>query len=273
MDEEPLVSIIIPTFNSERTLEPTLQSIKSQTYDRIEVIVVDKGSRDKTVDVALSHNAMTFVVNGEERCVAFNYGASKAKGKYIYEVGSDYVLEPTVVAEAVVACEDGGFDAVCIHNTSDPSISFWSKVRKFERDMYRDDDLNVAARFVRRDVFLRIGGFREELVAAEDYDLHNRIIEGNFRIGRIRAQEVHIGEPRTIADVIRRFYYYGKTIGLFVNSNRNKALRQLSPLRPAFVRHRKEFRKHPTLAIGFVVYQFVRYFSALAGFVLRRIDK
>jgi len=272
MSEEPLVSIIIPTFNSERTLEPTLQSIKNQSYNKIEVIVVDKGSLDKTVDIALSHNAMTFVIDGNERCVQFNYGVTKAKGKYIYKVDSDFILEPMVVEEAVAACEEGGFDAICIHNTSDPSISFWSKVRKFERDMYRDDDLNVAARFVRRDVFLRIGGFGEELVAAEDYDLHNRILEGNFRIGRIHAQEVHIGEPKTIADVIRKHYYYGKSIGLFVKANQGKALRQLSPLRPAFIRHREEFRKHPVLAIGFVIYQGARYSSALAGFVMRRID-
>ena len=50
--EDPLVSIIIPTYNSEKTLPLCLESIKRQTYKNIEVIVLDNFSIDRTVDIA-----------------------------------------------------------------------------------------------------------------------------------------------------------------------------------------------------------------------------
>ena len=49
---KPLVSVIIPTYNSEKTLPLCLESIKRQTYKNIEVIIVDNFSVDRTVDIA-----------------------------------------------------------------------------------------------------------------------------------------------------------------------------------------------------------------------------
>ncbi|MEP0824496.1 MAG: glycosyltransferase, partial [Nitrososphaera sp.] len=196
---QPLVSIVIPTKNSVKMLLPTLESIIAQTYKNYEIIVVDNYSNDGTIELARRYTEKVYV-EAPERTAQVNYGIRKAIGKYIYEVGSDFVLDPTVIEEAVWKCEIENYDALAIHNTSDSSISFWAKVRKFERDMYRDDSLNVAVRFIRRDVFEKVGYFDESMVAAEDYDLHNRIVAGGFKIGTIAAKEVHIGEPRTIGE-------------------------------------------------------------------------
>jgi len=87
-------------------------------------------------------------------------------------------LDASIISECVEKCEEEGYDAIAVHNTSDPS--FWSKVRNLERDCYRDDELNISVRFIRRDIFNEIGMFDENLVAGEDYDLHNRLIEAGF---------------------------------------------------------------------------------------------
>jgi len=273
MESNPLVSVVIPTYNSEKTLAKCLESIKNQTYKNIEVIIVDKTSRDKTVEIAKSYGAKVFVIKAKERCQQVNFGAKKAAGKYLYKVDSDFILESNVIEEAVEKCEKEGYDAIVIHNTSDPTISFWSRVRKLERDCYRDDELNIAARFFRKDVFEAVGGFNESLVAAEDYDLHNRLLEKGFKIGRIQAQEIHIGEPKSLSEIVKKHYYYGKTIGEFIKANPQKGVKQLSPIRPAFIKNWKEFAKHPTLALGFVVYQIVRYFSAGLGFLVSKVGK
>jgi len=190
-ERKPLVSVVVPTFNSEHFLERCLRSIREQTYPNIEIIVVDKGSSDRTVEIAKGFGVRVYVIDAYERCSQMNYGVRRAKGKFVYIVGSDFVLEPTVVEEAVRKCEMEEFDAVCVHNTSDSSVSFWARVRKLERDCYAGDELNVAARFFRKDVFERVGGYDEELVAAEDYDLHNRLLKAGFKIGYVRAKEVH----------------------------------------------------------------------------------
>ncbi|HIH71987.1 MAG: Glycosyl transferase family protein [Thermococcales archaeon 44_46] len=268
----PRVSVIIPTYNSGNTLERTLQSLLNQTYKNIEIIIVDKGSQDNTIEIAKKYankydNVKVYSIPASERTEQFNYGVSKSSGDYIYYVGSDFILEPTVIEEAVKKCENEGYDAICIHNTSDPTISFWAKVRKLERDCYVDDDLNVAARFFKKSVYLAVGGYDPNLVAAEEYDLHNRLLKAGYRIGRITSKEIHIGEPRTLWEIIKKHYYYGKTLPKFVEKNKARGIKQLSPVRPAYLRNWKKFVRQPILTLGFIVYQISRYGAAGIGYL------
>jgi glycosyltransferase involved in cell wall biosynthesis len=266
MEDKPLVSVIVPTLNSECFLEKCLMSVRAQTYSNLEVIVVDNYSKDKTREIAGEY-ASLLLLKSPERSAQVNFGALHATGKYIYRVDSDFVLEPCIVEEAVRKCEIDCFDAVCVHNSSDPSAGFWARVRKLERDCYSGDDLNVAARFFRRVVFEAVGGFDEKLVAAEDYDLHNRLVKHGFKIGHIKPQEVHIGEPRSLSDIVRKHYYYGKTVKNFLRKNASKGIVQMSPARISYVRHWKRFAKNPDLTVGFVLYQITRYLAAGLGYL------
>lgn len=269
MKDSPLVSVVIPTYNSEKTLAKCLESIKNQTYENVEIIVVDNYSKDKTREIAESYG-YKFLLKGPERSSQVNFGVEKAKGKYIYRVDSDFILDSVIVEEAVKKCEKGGCDAIAVHNTSDPTTSFWSKVRKFERDCYRDDELNIAARFFKKNVFNIVQGFNKSLVAGEDYDFHNKLLKRGFKIGKINAQEVHIGEPKNLWEIIRKHYYYGKTINAFIRLNPQRGKKQLNPIRPSYLKHWKRFLYHPILTLGFIIYQFIRYFAAGFGYLVGR---
>ena len=266
MNGLPLVSVIIPTKNSAETLGKCLESMENQTYKNIEIIIVDNYSEDRTRQIGEKYNARFYRIR-KERSRQVNCGVARACGKYVYRVDSDFVLEPFIVEEAVSKCENEGYDALVVHNTSDSTIGFWSKVRKLDRDCVKGDNLNVAARFFRKDVFEKVGGFNEDLVAAEDYDLHNRLVKARFKIGRINAYEVHIGEPKTLAEVIRKHYYYGKNIERFIKRNSYRGLKQLSPIRLAHIRNWKIFIKNPMLSVGFAVYQISRYLSVFIGYL------
>ena len=269
MKEHPLVSVIVPTKNSEATIERCLKSIVEQNYKNIEIIVVDNYSSDRTRQIARKYGAKVYL-KGPERAAQINFGVRKARGEYVYRVDSDFVLNRNIIREAVEICETKGYDAVIIHNTSDPTISFWSRVRKAERDCYRNDEFNVAARFWRRKAFLSVGGFDENLVAGDDYDLHNRLLEAGFRIGRIESEEIHIGEPRTLAEIVWKHYYYGKSIGRFIRKNPKRAMIQLSPFRMSYTKCLSNFLNSPLLMLGFTIYQIVRYIAAAIGIVTRR---
>ena len=269
---QPLVSVIVPTKNSAATIQRCLQSLIVQTYENIEIIVVDNYSTDETRAVAERYGAKVFL-KGTERSAQVNFGVGKAVGKYVYRVDSDFVLQPDVIREAVEACEKHGYDAIAIHNTSDPTVSFWARVRKAERDCYRNDELNVAARFWREDVLKVVKGFDEAIIAADDYDIHNRILRAGFRIGRIKSEEVHIGEPQTLAEVFRKHYYYGKNITKFIQKNPDKALLQLGPFRASYFKNISGFFSDPLLIVGFAIYQVVRYAAAVTGLVVTRLEK
>jgi glycosyltransferase involved in cell wall biosynthesis len=268
MTDNPLVSIIVPTYNSQNTLERCLNSIKDQTYKNVQVIVVDNGSTDRTIEIARQHGAEVHTVVGAERSRQINYGVKMARGKYVYRVDSDFILDPIIVEEAARKCEDEGYDAVSVFCASDPTISFWSKVRNLEKDCYKDELLYTGARFFRKDVFEAIGGFREDLIAGEDYDLYNRLKKTSYRIGTIKSQELHIGEPKRLADIIRKQYYYGSTIRGFLKANPTAGVVQLSPIRLPLIRNWRKFARHPLLTVGFIVYYVVQYAAALAGLIM-----
>ncbi len=266
-DKLPLVSIIVPTMNSALTLRATLRSIRGQTYTKTEVIVVDSFSTDGTAKIASEFGNVRLCLGGGERSAQMNLGVSQAKGEYVYRVDSDFILEPTVVEEAVRKCLEGA-NAVLIHNTSDPTISMWSRARKLERDCYRNEDINVAIRFMRKSDFQAAGGFLENLVAAEDYDLHNRLVRMGITIARIEPQEVHIGEPRHLRDIVLKHIYYGRHIPAFLTTNPKTGWRQISPFRAAYIRHWRDFLKDPATTLAFFVYQYVRYASAAIGYFM-----
>src|ERR1035437_8776757 len=102
--KDPLVSIIIPTYNSERYFAKTLASLALQSYRNFETIVVDKGSNDKTKIIVEKYQQtlphLYFFTAGTERTSQFNYGVKKSKGTILYYIGSDYELGKGVVAAA-----------------------------------------------------------------------------------------------------------------------------------------------------------------------------
>jgi len=154
--EYPLVSIVIPTYNSEKTLPLCLESIKRQTYRDIEIIVVDKGSSDRTSRIAEEHGARVYIY-GYERSAQKNFGALKARGEYVYFVDSDFVLHPRVVEECVDLVVRG-YDAVIVLNISHPGTSLVARARFYERLSYYGSGIYEAPRFIKRSLFLRIGG-------------------------------------------------------------------------------------------------------------------
>jgi glycosyltransferase involved in cell wall biosynthesis len=87
-----LFSIIIPTYNRALILKETLTTVLKQTFTDFEVIVVDDGSSDNTADIVKelkSDKLHYFYKNNEERSIARNYGADKAKGDYLIFLDSD----------------------------------------------------------------------------------------------------------------------------------------------------------------------------------------
>lgn len=272
VNEKPLVSIIIPSYKSVKTLKYVLESIKNQTYDNIEVIVVDRPSNDGTKEL-VEKFGYKYIALYSERTKAVNYGAKISSGDYIYYIGSDYVLEPTLVEKVVETVLKERADAAIIINVIKPA-GFWSKVKWLEKECYKSDDLIEAARFFSRKVFFDVAGYDENMVAYEEYDLHNRLLKKGYKIIRVKGvKELNIGEPNSLSLYVKKYYYYGKTVGKYLRKYPKRSLVQLCPLRPSYIRHWEKFIRHPTLTLGFIIYQTVRYFSAGLGYLMSKLGK
>lgn len=263
-----LVSVIIPTRNCAATIERCLRSVQAQTYPNIEIIVVDNNSDDGTAQIAaecLSAAERAQVLQaGPERSAQVNYGARHARGTYLYRVDGDFELAPGVIEACVVAIERDDLDAIAVPNRS-RGESYWAQVRALERDTYLGDALIVAARFWKRSAFEAVGGFDESLVACEDYDLHNRLLEQGYRVGRTVPAEIHLGEADNLWANAAQSFYYGPSILRYLRKHPHRGARQMFPLRAAYVRHWQTLVRHPHLLLGLAVLKAVQYTAAMAG--------
>src|ERR1035437_7792327 len=143
--DDPLVSVIIPTKNSSRTLEACLKSIKDQSYKNIELIVVDNNSTDDTKEIAKKYTDKVFNY-GPERSAQRNSGAKQAKGEYLLIHDSDIYFNVDSDKECVELSRAENCDAIILPEKS-IGIGFWAKVKAFERSFYVGNDLIEAPRF------------------------------------------------------------------------------------------------------------------------------
>lgn len=114
---DKLISIIVPIYNGEAYLEQCLDSIVNQTYKALEIILVDDGSKDNSLEICNGYakiDSRIIVVHKDNGGVssARNIGIKQAKGEYILFIDSDDTVELTYVEELLNANKDSKYDLV-----------------------------------------------------------------------------------------------------------------------------------------------------------------
>jgi len=255
---KPLVSCVVPTFNSEEFITECLRSLQWQTYKNIEIIVIDNHSKDGTLFIAKQYTDKVYTF-GPERMHQANYGVKKAKGEIIYLTGSDMIRDPEFIAQGVEKIKEG-YDA--IYNsvkTHDRVEHFWGKVKKLERESYIGTFIE-SARFFKKDVWEDLGRFNEEIISLEE-DFQHRLDSEGYSTGRIDAREYHLHEDRTLKEVFTKAVYYGSYMKKYLKTHKSRGYKQLNPIRPNL----KIFLKHPILLAGFIIYKIVQYSGGFYG--------
>ncbi|CAG9606590.1 glycosyltransferase family 2 protein [Pseudoneobacillus rhizosphaerae] len=91
--ENPLVSVFMPVFNCEKYIKESLESILNQTYSNLEILIIDDGSTDNTIEIISSYNdkRIRLLKNGENKGIPFtrNRGLEESKGKYMAIMDAD----------------------------------------------------------------------------------------------------------------------------------------------------------------------------------------
>ncbi len=220
---KPLVSIIIPTYNSAKTLPLTLESIKRQTYKNIEVIIVDSYSQDKTIKIARRYNARIVLTHG--RLLWARYlGHLHAKGEVELLLDSDQILNPTAIERGVKMMLKE-YDMLILEEKSYKPRTLIQWLFYFDRRhihaikdlhpvhgvllarMYRHKLLHKAFNRIRYKLPLRV---MYRLVSQDHAIIYYEAWQHANRAGILEDAVYHI-EPATLAEVVRKFYRYGKT--------------------------------------------------------------
>lgn len=264
-----LASLIVPTRNSAATLAATLDAIRAQTHQPVELIVVDNDSTDATPGIARVR-ADVVLDAGPERSAQRNAGAVAARGELLGFIDSDMVLEPEVVAQAVARL-GAGDGAVIVPETSF-GTTFWARVKALERSCYVGDETIEAARLFSRTAWDAAGGYDEAIVAGpEDWDLHQRVRDAGFPVGRTAARIHHDEGALTLRETMATKYYYGRSTREYLRKHPVDARRQLTVARPAFLRHWRRLARRPGLGAAVIAMKVAELSAGAAGMAVSEV--
>lgn len=260
---ESLISVIVTTRNSARTLEHCLQSIKNQSYKNIELIVVDRDSTDATKEIVQKYTDQIFNF-GPERSAQRNFGARQARGEYLFIPDSDIYLDVDSVKECVALIEKEKCDAIILPEKS-IGIGFWAKVKAFERSFYVGNDYMEGARFFAKDKYLLIGGYDENLYAGEDWDLTIRFRENGCRISRASILIEHDeGQINLFGSSHKKRYYSANFFEIYAKKHPEEFRKQMSFfVRFPFNKIITHGLRHPILFSGTIFMKGLEYYNSL----------
>lgn len=218
-NNKPLVSIVVITYNSSTTVIETLDSIKDQTYQNIELIITDDKSTDNTVQVC-----ETWLKNNNERFVHskivtteintgvsgnLNRGVRASKGEWIKSIAGDDLLIPAAIEEYVKFVKGHTEDVkMCVSdvelfsatgkNVPDVVKERWNYCFHYEQEPYQQQIRRVCRElvftgptfFYKRELFNLVGGFSEEYGNAEEWPFVYKVLKAGGEIYAIKEKLV-----------------------------------------------------------------------------------
>lgn len=220
-----LVSIIIPTLNESKNIEACLTSIKNQNYRQVEIIVVDNFSKDQTLDISRKYTKKCYQ-KGSERSPQRNFGAQKAQGKYLLFLDADMQLAKGTIQDAINKTRSGNI-IVAIPELS-VGQNFWEKSIALERNLYQNEEFLAAARFFPKDIFLRLKGFDNKLIAGEDWDITIRAQNLKYKLVFGKTPIIHNENVQSLKAILKKKNYYSRNIVLYAKKHPEEFKKQSS---------------------------------------------
>jgi glycosyltransferase involved in cell wall biosynthesis len=219
--KQSLVTISIPTKNSGKFLERCLSAIKNQTYENIEVNLVDAGSNDSTIAIANSYGITDILVYRDGLLGARYEGVKISRGDFVLLLDSDQILEPTAIARAVETLRTTKSDMLVLEETVYKDNTWLEKLFKYDRQLIhnvKDFSPNTGVmlpRFYKKSLLVqaldripaellpKIGGQDHAIIYFEAWHYSEKV-------ALLPASVKHI-EPDNIVALWHKFYRWGRT--------------------------------------------------------------
>lgn len=216
------VCIIIPTLNEEEFIGDLIDSLNKNTYSNKEIIVVDDGSEDKTIEIAREKGAKILINNPGRRGPAFgwNRAAGETDAEIICILGADFLItDEHFLEEGLKAFDD---KTVAVHT--------WYKTKQctfIEKVVTQKEGMSMEPRFYNRKYFLELGGF-PEIGFGEDVIMNEKLKEFSekkgLKIKKIKTAYFSGHGVHSIKEMYRQALWYGKTTPMFLSHFKGKIL-------------------------------------------------
>lgn len=231
MNDEPLVSIVVPVKNGAKFVVETLDSVFEQSYKNIEVIVIDDNSTDHTLELLsnmkMKDNRLKFSVNDQGSNgapVCRNLGYRMAIGKYIIFLDADDLLKQDCVEHRVAFFEqDQEYDFIVFQCElfdripGDMGIywNYFSDENDLDRFVRVDTPWNTSSPIWKKKSIDIIQGWDEDAVTWQDWEFHIRALAAGLNYTKVPEVDVYyrknVENSMSKGDISEeRYLYFGK---------------------------------------------------------------
>lgn len=239
-NEKIPVSVVIPMRNASTTLPETLKTISKQTYPIQEIIVVDNVSKDNSREIVTNFGKKSKIpvklfLQKKDKGVSssLNLGVREAKSDLVIFLTSDCSLPSTKELDRLAEPLLDDPDVVASFSTSVlpgfvwDTYNFWEKYHAARMVDNKSSMMVLKFDCIRKDVFLRIGGFDEKnfggdgAIGGEDADLNMRLRKEG-KIVRSKAESLHLhymANDYTLTNMARSRKMYARSIGRFLRKS------------------------------------------------------
>lgn len=216
-----LITLVVPIRDEELSLSALVDSIGKQTLPPDEIILVDGGSKDRTVELAREltvHDSRFRVLEAQEATPGRgrNVGIAAAKHEWIALTDAGIELEETWLENLVAVVEQDPLLEMVYGNYEPVTNTFFNRCAALAyvpAKRPKPDELIrgpfIASSLIRRHVWRAVGGF-PDLRAAEDLIFMERVEKQGFKIGWATGATVHWQLQPTLASTFRKFVLYSK---------------------------------------------------------------
>lgn len=188
----PLVSVVIPCYNHEKFLKSTVESVFSSSYPNLEVIIVDDGSTDRSLQVAMELKSRfdeIYVISQENSgpSVARNNGIERAKGRYILPLDADDLISTNYIEEAVRILESNpNVKVVYAEAEKFGAVNKKWKLKSFSHYKLALDNMIYVSALYRKEEWLRVGGYSDsKVLCREDWEFWIKVLKDGGEVEKL----------------------------------------------------------------------------------------
>ena len=196
MNEKPLISVMMPTYNNAKYIKQAIESIYAQNYDNIEIIVVDDGSTDNTKEIVQQYKGIKyFYIEHKGIPFARNLVLEKSKGEYIAILDSDDYWLPEKLNMQIQYFKDHPDCEIVF--TKFKNIIDNEKIRNDritinEKNREEKEKKHLPTALIKKSLFEKYGVFDEDFQTGEDSELMFRFEKNGVNLNHYVSTILYI---------------------------------------------------------------------------------
>lgn len=215
--ELPFVSVLMSTFNSEKTLERAINSILNQSYKHIELLICNDGSTDNTAKILEKYSNLydqIEIINNKQNIgltKSLNLLIDKSKGDFIARQDADDYSHPERIKEQIQYCINNKFQAVftrCLNLNKNISMQNLSYLIPYKILVNFRNPFVHGTMLINSKIIKNLGGYDEDFYFAQDYKLYRVLIDNGIKIKKIRKILYFLNTENNISSLHKKEQKY-----------------------------------------------------------------